>query len=72
MELSVREWQIVRLVVRAFQVKEIAAELGISPNTTSQYLQNIYRKLGIGSKTELAVWGVQQQIETPPPEENVA
>ena len=55
--LSLRESQIVQLVQQAKTNKEIAAELQLSPGTAKQYLHNLFRKLGIRNRTELAIWG---------------
>lgn len=61
--LTVREWQIVRLVLRGLQVKGIAGELGLAPGYVRQRLQGLYRKLGINSMTELAIWAMQQPVQ---------
>jgi DNA-binding CsgD family transcriptional regulator len=53
-ELSETERLIVELVVAGRRNNEIAAELSLSPNTVSWNLSKIYRKLGVGSRTELA------------------
>ena len=55
--LSMRESQIVNLVQQAKTNKEIAAELQLSPGTAKQYLHNLFRKLGLRNRTELAIWG---------------
>jgi DNA-binding NarL/FixJ family response regulator len=55
--LSMRESQIVHLVQQAKTNKEIAAELQLSPGTAKQYLHNLFRKLGLRNRTELAIWG---------------
>jgi len=53
-ELSHRETEIARLVEARKSNKAIAKELGISPRTVSTHLSNIYQKLGISSRGELA------------------
>jgi len=36
--------------------KEIAYELHLSEGTIKEYLNKVYRKLGLKNRTELAVW----------------
>lgn len=54
--LTPREKQIVDLVSRAKLNKEIAYELHLSEGTIKEYLNKVYRKLGLKNRTELAVW----------------
>ena len=53
-ELSPRELEIARLVEERKSNKAIARELAISPRTVSTHLSNVYQKLGISSRGELA------------------
>ena len=53
-EVSSRELQIARLVEERKSNKAIAKALSISPRTVSTHLFNIYQKLGISSRGELA------------------
>ncbi|HEX6059037.1 MAG TPA: AAA family ATPase [Gemmatimonadaceae bacterium] len=52
--LTGRELDIARLVARRKSNKEIGVELGISSRTVSTHLSNIFGKLGVGSRGELA------------------
>lgn len=54
--LSARERQVVALVARGLQNKEVAAAIGVSPNTVRNQLVQIFGKTGASSRTELAVW----------------
>ena len=54
--LTPREKQIVDLVSQAKLNKEIAYELHLSEGTIKEYLNKVYRKLGLKNRTELAVW----------------
>ena len=56
--LSFRETQIVGLVCQAKQNKEIAYELHLSEGTIKEYLNRIFRKLDVKSRTELAIWAL--------------
>jgi DNA-binding CsgD family transcriptional regulator len=52
--LTGRELEIVRLVAARRSNKEIGAALGISARTASTHLSNIFTKLGVESRGELA------------------
>jgi DNA-binding CsgD family transcriptional regulator/DNA-binding transcriptional ArsR family regulator len=52
--LTARELEIVRLVSARKSNKEIGRVLDISPRTVSTHLTNIFTKLGVGSRGELA------------------
>ena len=51
--LSRREREVALLASRGLTATEIASHLFVSKRTVESHLVNIYRKLGIGSKTEL-------------------
>jgi DNA-binding NarL/FixJ family response regulator len=48
------EWQIALLAQRRLTVREISKKMGITENTTKSALKNIYGKLNIHSKLNLA------------------
>jgi predicted ATPase/DNA-binding NarL/FixJ family response regulator len=52
--LTDREREIVGLVARGLADKQVATELCISPRTVDAHLRNVFKKLGVGSRTELA------------------
>ena len=53
--LTQREREVTRLAARGMSNKAIARELRLSDGTVRIHLQNIFRKLGVGNRTELAV-----------------
>jgi two-component system nitrate/nitrite response regulator NarL len=53
--LTARESDVARLVAIGRRNKEIAHELGVSEGTVKMHLHNLYQKLEIGSRTELAI-----------------
>lgn len=53
--LTAREHDVARLVAIGRRNKEIAHELGVSEGTVKMHLHNLYQKLEIGSRTELAI-----------------
>ncbi|MGE5689979.1 MAG: response regulator [Pseudomonadota bacterium] len=62
--LSDRELAIVRAVARGMTNKDIGRELYVSEQTVKFHLRNIYRKLGIGSRTEAARWAIANGVAT--------
>ena len=57
--LTPREHEIVRLIARGLSNREIADELVISPVTTARHVENIRRKLGFSSRTQIASWATR-------------
>lgn len=51
-KLTAREQAILSLLAKGSYYKEIAVELGISPNTVRNHLHGIYHKLHVQSRTE--------------------
>ncbi len=53
--LSQQQKRIVIMIVEGRMNKEIAGELGIAEQTVKTYISNIFRKLGVTRRTQLAV-----------------
>jgi len=60
--LSPRELEIAHLVEERMSNKAIAKELGISPRTVSTHLSNIYQKVDVSSRGELADYMKLQKL----------
>ena len=60
--LTGREIEIIQLVVARRSNKEIGVALGISPRTVSTHLSNIFEKMGVASRGELADVAREQLI----------
>ena len=54
--LTLREEQVVSMVVEGLTNDEIAAQLGVSAHTVKNHLFRIYEKLGISSRMELNLY----------------
>ncbi|WP_054303977.1 response regulator transcription factor [Gemmobacter sp. LW-1] len=53
--LTQREQEVLRLLGKGFTGTDIAATLGITPNTCASHTKSIYRKLNISSRAEAAL-----------------
>jgi DNA-binding CsgD family transcriptional regulator len=53
-ELTPQELQVARFVAEGLSNKEVAAQLFLSPRTIDAHLRNVFAKLGITSRTQLA------------------
>jgi DNA-binding CsgD family transcriptional regulator len=54
--LSDREVEVLRLLIGSRTMASIADELGISYNTAKTHASHIFRKAGVCSREELALW----------------
>lgn len=63
--LTTRELQVVAAVVAASSNKEIAVKFAISEKTVKHHLTNIFDKLGVSSRLELALFALHHQLPLP-------
>jgi ATP/maltotriose-dependent transcriptional regulator MalT len=63
LELTAHELQVALLVGQGSTNREVASALFVSPKTIEYHLTNIYRKLDVRSRTELA--GIVSRLERP-------
>jgi DNA-binding NarL/FixJ family response regulator len=61
-QLSPREREIVGLVARGFKNKDMAEKLFISEQTVKNHLHNIFEKLGVSDRLELALYALQNNL----------
>jgi len=62
--LSQREREIVALVAQGFKNKEIAERMFISEQTVKNHLHNVFDKLGVADRLELALYAIHKGIYT--------
>lgn len=58
--LSDREREVLQKLTEGADNHVIAAFLDITTNTVEKHLTNIYKKLGVTSRTEAALWWLQK------------
>ena len=63
--LSQREREIVVLVAQGFKNKEMAEKMFISEQTVKNHLHNIFDKLRVSDRLELALYAIHKNIHTP-------
>src|ERR1044071_655041 len=68
--LSTREREIVALVAQGYKNKEMAEKMFISEETVKNHLHNIFDKLGVSDRLELALYAIHKGLhlaaEAPP------
>src|SRR5690606_7118387 len=52
-EVTNREWQVIGELFRGSSNKQISCQLGVAEHTVENHLKNIYKKLGVRSRTAL-------------------
>ena len=60
--LSTREREIVVLVAQGFKNKEMAERMFISEQTVKNHLHNIFDKLGVSDRLELALYAIHHRL----------
>jgi two-component system, NarL family, nitrate/nitrite response regulator NarL len=60
--LSTREREIVALVTQGFKNREMAEKMFISEQTVKNHLHNIFDKLGVSDRLELALYAIHKKL----------
>ena len=60
--LSAREREVMRLIARGYQYKEVAKELFISVKTVETHMSAVLRKLQLSSRHELTRWASDRRL----------
>ena len=62
-KLSARDLQMAHLVCQGRLNKEISGILGLTEGTVKIYMSNLFAKLGVGNRAELAAWTVRHEAQ---------
>ncbi len=60
--LTPKELRIVALIVQGYKNKEIAKQLGTTEQVIKNYLRNVYDKIGVSDRLELALFTIHHRI----------
>jgi DNA-binding NarL/FixJ family response regulator len=63
--LTARELDVVSAIVSGFTNREIAGKFSISEQTVKHHLRNIFDKVGVSNRLELALFAINHQLVTP-------
>lgn len=61
--MTPREIEVARLVADGLTNRQIGSRLGISERTAERHVENLRAKLGVSSRTQVAMW-VAGQVPT--------
>jgi NarL family two-component system response regulator LiaR len=64
-ELTARELEVLRLIARGLQNKQIAAQLHLSEKTVKTHVSAILRKLDVTDRTQAAMYAVRERLADP-------
>jgi HD-GYP domain-containing protein (c-di-GMP phosphodiesterase class II) len=60
--LTEREVEVVRMLARGLQTKQVARALGISVKTADHHVQNAYRKIGVSSRAAATLFAMEHGL----------
>jgi DNA-binding NarL/FixJ family response regulator len=60
--LTEREVEVVALLARGLQTKQVAHALGISVKTADRHVQNSYRKIGVSTRASAALFAMEHGL----------
>jgi DNA-binding NarL/FixJ family response regulator len=62
MRLTEREAEVIGLLARGLQTKQVARGLGISAKTADRHIQNAYGKIGVSTRAAAAVFAMEHGL----------
>ena len=60
--LTDREAEVIGLLARGLQTKQIATALGISPKTADTHIQSAYRKMGVSTRASATLYAMEHGL----------
>jgi len=60
--LTAREQEVARLVARGLTNRQIAEQLFIAEGTAERHVGNIFAKLDVHARSQIAAWTVKQRL----------
>jgi DNA-binding NarL/FixJ family response regulator len=60
--LTEREAEVVGLLARGLQTKQVARRLGISIKTADHHIQNAYRKIGVSTRAAATMFAMEHGL----------
>ena len=60
--LTGREVEVIGLLARGLQTKQVADRLGISPKTADAHIQNAYRKIGVSTRAAATLFAMEHGL----------
>jgi DNA-binding NarL/FixJ family response regulator len=62
--LTDREAEVIGLLARGLQTKQVARALGISAKTADRHVQNAYAKIGVSTRAAAALFAMEHGLAT--------
>ena len=63
--MTERETEVVALIARGLQTKQVARILDISPKTADHHIQNAYAKIGISTRAAATLFAMEHGLVVP-------
>ena len=60
--LTEREAEVVRMLARGLQTKQVARELAIATKTADRHIQNAYAKMGVSTRAGATLFAMQHGL----------
>jgi DNA-binding NarL/FixJ family response regulator len=60
--LTEREAEVITMLARGLQTKQVAHALGISAKTADRHVQNAYRKIGVSSRAAATLFAMEHGL----------